>query len=42
MPVGVIIALSVFGVMVLIAVIAAVVAAVSTVTGIELRRHKKR
>lgn len=42
MPAGVIIALCVFGVMVLIAVIAAVVSAVASVTGIESRTHKKR
>lgn len=42
MPEGVVIALGVFAVMVLIAVIAGVVAAVATVTGINLRRKKKR
>ena len=41
MPIGVVIALSVFAVMVLIAVIAAVVAAVSSVTGIPQTRGKK-
>lgn len=42
MPEGVVIALGVFAVMVLVAVIAGVVSAVATVTGIESRRKRRR